>query len=159
EVITRYAQGEGMDLIMMPTHGHGPVRRFLVGSVTAKILHDAECPVWTSVHTGAPTKTPEPVEIVMCALDSGQSSVPLMQWAGWIAGCYGATLKLVHVIPAVNETSMNPGEKEVRRYLFCKARDEFATWRREAGVKAEVQLRGGEIAVKVADTAQQEHAD
>ena len=25
-------------------------RRLLLGSVTAKILHDAECPVWTAAH-------------------------------------------------------------------------------------------------------------
>jgi len=35
---------------MMPTHGLGGFRRFLLGSVTAKVLHDADCPVWTGVH-------------------------------------------------------------------------------------------------------------
>jgi hypothetical protein len=30
-----------VDLIMMPTHGVGTFRSFLVGSVTAKVLHDA----------------------------------------------------------------------------------------------------------------------
>ena len=35
---------------MMLTHDYGPFRRFLLGSVTAKILHDAACPVWTSAH-------------------------------------------------------------------------------------------------------------
>ncbi len=34
----------------MPTHGYGPFRRFILGSVTAKVLHDADCPVWTGVH-------------------------------------------------------------------------------------------------------------
>src|SRR5262249_41731149 len=28
------------DLIVIPTHGYGPFRRFLLGSVTAKVLHD-----------------------------------------------------------------------------------------------------------------------
>ncbi len=37
-------------LIMMPTRGHGSPRPFLIGSVTAKVLHDAPCPVWTSPH-------------------------------------------------------------------------------------------------------------
>jgi nucleotide-binding universal stress UspA family protein len=36
------------DLVMMPASGHGPVRRLLLGSVTAKMLHDVGCPVWTS---------------------------------------------------------------------------------------------------------------
>jgi nucleotide-binding universal stress UspA family protein len=158
EIIVKYAQTERMDLIMMPTHGFGPLRRSLIGSVTAKVLHDTQCPVWTSVHTDTPP-SPGATRTILCAVDSGESSVPLMQWANWLTGAYGAELKLVHVIPAVNETSMNPGEREVRRYLTCKALDGFASWRTEAGVKAEVQLRGGEIAARVADTALEEHAD
>jgi len=31
EIISHYARTEGMDLIMMPTHGFGPLRRFLNG--------------------------------------------------------------------------------------------------------------------------------
>src|ERR1035438_10483293 len=49
-VIVRYAHTSEADLIVMPTHGHGPFRRFLLGSVTAKVVHDAECPVWTGPH-------------------------------------------------------------------------------------------------------------
>ncbi|MGH9593307.1 MAG: universal stress protein, partial [Bryobacteraceae bacterium] len=50
DVITRFAHAEGVDLIMMPTHGYGPFRSLLLGSITAKVLHDAECPVWTATH-------------------------------------------------------------------------------------------------------------
>ena len=35
------------DLIMLPTRGLGKLRATLLGSVTAKVLHDATCPVWT----------------------------------------------------------------------------------------------------------------
>jgi nucleotide-binding universal stress UspA family protein len=159
EIISDYARTEGMDLIMMPTHGFGPLRRFLIGSVTAKVLHDVQCPVWTSAHCGAPSPSTGGIRTILCAVDCGPSSVPLMQWANWLAGRYGAALNLAHVIPAVNETSMNRGEKEVRRYLFQKARDEFATWSKEAGIDAKLQLRGGEIAAGVADTARQQAAD
>jgi nucleotide-binding universal stress UspA family protein len=44
-VIAGYATSHATQLIMMPTHGHGPFRRLPVGSVTAKVLHDADCPV------------------------------------------------------------------------------------------------------------------
>jgi nucleotide-binding universal stress UspA family protein len=50
QVITHFAHMHDVDLIMMPTHGYGPFRRLLLGSVTAKVLHDAECAVWTSAH-------------------------------------------------------------------------------------------------------------
>ncbi len=45
-----FAEKNGVDLIMMPTHGYGPFRSLLLGSVVAKVLHDAHCPVWTSAH-------------------------------------------------------------------------------------------------------------
>jgi len=157
--IVRYANNEKADLIMMPTHGFGPLRRFLLGSVAAKVLHDAQCPVWTSVHTDAPIGLPRACRTILCALDSGESSVPLMQWAAWLAESYQAALKLVHVIPGVNETCMNPGERELRRYLFDQARDEFATRAKQAGVDVQVRLRGGEITPSVAATALEEKAD
>jgi nucleotide-binding universal stress UspA family protein len=42
--ITAAAERAGSDLIMMPTRGTGPFRRYLIGSVTAKVLYDAVCP-------------------------------------------------------------------------------------------------------------------
>ena len=39
------------DLVMMPTHGFGGYRRLLLGSVTAKVLHELDCPIWTDVHS------------------------------------------------------------------------------------------------------------
>src|SRR5262245_5985412 len=41
--------GEGR-MILMPTHGYGPFRQMLLGSVTAKVLHDSKCPVLTGPH-------------------------------------------------------------------------------------------------------------
>jgi len=39
-----------VDLVVLPTHGHGMFRRLLLGSVTAKVLHDVKVPVLTGVH-------------------------------------------------------------------------------------------------------------
>src|SRR4051812_8787795 len=50
DCITEFAHNQNVDLVMMPTHGYGPFRRLLLGSVTAKVLHDVECPVWTGAH-------------------------------------------------------------------------------------------------------------
>src|SRR6185295_13696210 len=48
--IVEFAHREKPDLIVMPTHGYGPFRRLLLGSVVAKVLHDSEVPVWTGAH-------------------------------------------------------------------------------------------------------------
>jgi len=47
--ILQTAQIEKADLIMMPSHGYN-FEQFLLGSVTAKVLHGSECPVWTDAH-------------------------------------------------------------------------------------------------------------
>ena len=45
--IPQIARDEKVNLIVMSTHGHGVIYRFLLGSVAAKVLHDSDCPVWT----------------------------------------------------------------------------------------------------------------
>ncbi|HEY2844540.1 MAG TPA: universal stress protein, partial [Bryobacteraceae bacterium] len=82
DVITRFAQAEGVDLIMMPTHGYGPFRTLLLGSITAKVLHDAECPVWTATHIDEPPARDHlACRNVLCAIDGTPKSAPLMEWA------------------------------------------------------------------------------
>ena len=42
--IVDFAAANQVDLVMMPTHGYGPFRQLLLGSVAAKVLHDAHVP-------------------------------------------------------------------------------------------------------------------
>jgi len=45
EVITERAKSLGADLIIIPTHGHGGLRRFLLGSTAERVVRHAPCPV------------------------------------------------------------------------------------------------------------------
>ena len=45
--IIRYARDNGIDLIVMGTHGRGPVEHMLLGSVAEKVVRKAPCPVLT----------------------------------------------------------------------------------------------------------------
>jgi nucleotide-binding universal stress UspA family protein len=47
EKISHFAKAEGIDLIIMGTHGYKGLERMLLGSVTEKVLRMAPCPVLT----------------------------------------------------------------------------------------------------------------
>src|SRR5205807_8219289 len=83
--IAEYAEDQKADLIMIPTHGYGRFRRFLLGSVTGKLLHDVMCPVWTSAHVAETPAPPAGYRNVLCAVDLGPSSLPLLRWASEFA--------------------------------------------------------------------------
>jgi universal stress protein A len=48
--IIRYARDQKIDLIVMGTHGRGPIAHMLLGSVTEKVVRKAPCPVLTVRH-------------------------------------------------------------------------------------------------------------
>ena len=45
--ILQYATDNAIDMIVMGTHGHGPVKHLLLGSVAEKVVRKAPCPVLT----------------------------------------------------------------------------------------------------------------
>jgi nucleotide-binding universal stress UspA family protein len=47
QAITEYARTSDIDLIIVGTHGRGAVSRFLMGSVTERVIRSAPCPVLT----------------------------------------------------------------------------------------------------------------
>jgi len=108
--IVEIARGRQIDLIVMPTYARGNFQRLLLGSVTAKVLQDADCPVLTGVHHGGdPVALPDIICNIVCAVDVGGSCIPLIRWATTLANGLNGNLKLIHAIPAADETSDNPG--------------------------------------------------
>jgi nucleotide-binding universal stress UspA family protein len=147
------------DLIVMPTY-QSRYRIFLIGSVTAKVLHDAECPVLTGVHRYDDSpQIPDTFRNIVCALDDSPGCVPLFRWARNLADRVGAHLRLVHALPAVDETSDNCGEIEVRRYFLGKARAQFCAHFAAEAEQPIVDLLGGEVAGVVRDAALASQAD
>jgi nucleotide-binding universal stress UspA family protein len=157
--IVELAREVSADLIVMPTY-HGRYRAFLIGSVTAKVLHDVECPVLTGVHSydGSP-QIPHAFRTVICALDDAPGCVPLLRWARELAGILGARLRLIHALPAIDETSENCGERGVRRYLLAEARKHFSACFAAESEQPEVDLCGGDVATVVREAALTDHAD
>ena len=95
--IAEAARERGFDLIVMPTHA-GVFRRTLLGSTTAKVLNDADCPVLTTQH--AETISPRQLEHRewVCAIGLHADSEKVLQYASQVSESVHANLTLVHVI-------------------------------------------------------------
>jgi nucleotide-binding universal stress UspA family protein len=93
--IAEAARSGGFDLIVMPTHA-GRFRRMLLGSTTAKVLNDAECPILTTLH--AETGVPRPLEhrVWVCAAGLSPDAERVLRFAGPAAHAAGGKLFVVH---------------------------------------------------------------
>jgi universal stress protein A len=56
--IIDYVKSEGIDLIVMGTHGRGALEHILIGGVAEKVVRKAPCPVLTIRATGKQFKMP-----------------------------------------------------------------------------------------------------
>jgi len=158
--ITRYAGAKGVDMIMMPSHGRGVFRRMLLGSVTAKVLHDAACPVWTSAHAedlasqghATPSK-------ILCAVDLMPASAALIKWAAQLAVDTGASLRLVHAVPGAAAWPERQFNSELEQALKDRARKEITALLDAAGLDLPVCIDAGDVAAVVSEEAQGHGAD
>ncbi len=160
EVITQFAHTEGVDLIMMPTHGYGRFRGMLLGSVTAKVLHDAQCPVWTGAHMEKP-----PVHQhlawrnVLCAVDGTPKSTPVMEWAAQFSKETGAALRLMHAVPGTEPWPERQFDREFENDLRKAALEKLERLQCSVGIKAPLCIATGEVADTARDEARRHGAD
>jgi len=111
--IVEIARERKADLIMMPTAGLGPFRRLLLGSVTAKVLHDSAVPVWTGLHAGEmAAHSPERWKRMLCALEDYRRDLPVLQWAAEFACEQKLELRLVHAVGGPEDCEDNPSFRE-----------------------------------------------
>lgn len=111
-VIVDYAQETGADLIALPTHGYGLFRRALLGSVTAKVLHDSSIPVWTSAHACEPSHRAHPQpRMIIAAVDLKEETEKTLQTALALARDAGATVEILHLAAEGYQSTAEPARK------------------------------------------------
>jgi len=141
--IVRLAKEYNADLILMPTHGYGPFRRFVLGSVTAKVLHDIDCPVLTGAHLAETLgEEPRPHHRVACAVDLRPHSEKVLRWAAEFAAAYHAGLVLVHATPPVESNPQALGF-EWRRAMNQWATEQAEKLIQKVGCRAELRIDSG----------------
>jgi len=156
--IVDYAHQQHVDLIAMPTYGAGTFRAFLIGSVTAKVLHDARCAVWTAAHTDAQTAAPLPARI-LCAVDGSPSTPALVRWSAEFAEAVGARLDLLHVVGPVSDWPALDSERHLQDQVREAASRKIEAMTSVSGANRRLTVAVGNIVQTVTEEARQRGAD
>lgn len=160
EQIVEVARAEQVDLIMMPTHGRGGFRRFLLGSIAAKVLDDAPCPVWTGTHLEeAPPVEAIGVRQIVCAVDLNEEGVNVLRFASKLAHDTGAAIRLVHALPPVRLTDLVGADEDLLEGLREAVRADIGRMMERAGLRAPVDLEFGEVPQTIRCAARNHQAD
>ena len=158
--IANFARDHNFDVIIMPTHA-GVFRKTLLGSTTAKVLNDADCPVLTTQH--AETIAPRPLEHRewLCAVGLQADSVRVLRYASEVAKTVNANLTLVHVIAALEpglpvqmdlDERLHSAEKEA-------ASRRIQELQRQVGSSARVTIAFGPMRDALVEAAHRLRAD
>jgi nucleotide-binding universal stress UspA family protein len=131
--ILEQAAAQHSDLIVMGTHGHGGFDRWMLGSVTERILRKASCPVLT-----VPPRVAEPtsdavtmLKRILCPMDFSDSSLKALEYALSLAKEADAELLLMHVIEGLADVKHwhQPTNPSIVEYLQLSERNALARLR------------------------------
>ncbi len=116
DAILAEAERHAADLIVMGTHGRRGMDRWLLGSVTEKVLRKARCPVLVvrkPAHpfiSAQPAEDPVRLERLLVCSDFSEPSLRALEHAISLAMEFDAELRILHVVEEI------PGSKEVQEF-------------------------------------------
>lgn len=170
--VRRVVQAYEHPVIVMSSHGRTGTRRFFLGSVANKLVHDAHCPVIVvRYQPAAPAMADVAFEKVLVPLDGSEFAEAALERAEHIAG-KALTLHLLRVIePPAIPTGMayEPGipldygligeyvaavRDESKEYLEAQAGE-----LRARGHSVSWELREGRVAEEILRVATEQQAD
>jgi nucleotide-binding universal stress UspA family protein len=158
--IVQTAEEEETDLIMMPSHGL-TFYEFLLGSVTAKVLHGTERPVWTGAHAQESPGQKFAIHNVLGSVEFGPRADITVSWAAQMAAAFGARLTLANVTASVE--FWGPGGRYVnekwKEELVGDASEQMSKLQQDTGIKADVFIGSGDVPKVLSQAAKQTNAD
>ncbi len=149
--ILRNAQDRDVDWIVMGTHGRGGWHRFLLGSVTERVLQESDRPVLTvREKKGAVEPIQVPPKQVLCPVNYSGVALQALHQAVAIVESFSANLLVIHVLESLGE------EAEERQM------DRLCSWIPES-IRSRCQLkemiRRGNAAEQILEAAESANCD
>jgi len=144
EAILNTAAARKSDLIVMSTHGYSGVTRWIMGSVTERVLSNAPCPVLI-------IRSAQPLTRMLIPLDGSELAEKALKPALEIAAAFGAQVTLLECVKQIPTWHMEELES-VEHGLGLRARDELvehaSTYLQELAKKFSAPGRPIQIAVR-----------
>lgn len=146
---------EQAGLVMISTKGRGRFRRMLMGSLTAKVLHDVDCPVYTSPHVpGGKPVAPGGFKTILCAVRMEPESEAALKITACLGKAFAARVCLLHV--------HTPGESKERGEKMPQSMQEAferAVGGTDCAVTTQVRVLEAGVPEGIRKTAVEEAAD
>jgi nucleotide-binding universal stress UspA family protein len=139
--ILHEAEALGANLVVIGTHGHSGFERWILGSVTEKVLRKAGCPVLT-IPPPVGDAPPDPLAMlkrILCAIDFSDASMKALEYALTLAREADAELLMMHVIeglPDPPDWQQPPGPAVVE---YLRLSEETALARLGAALPGDAQ--------------------
>jgi nucleotide-binding universal stress UspA family protein len=116
--IVDYSDQYGLDCIVMPTHGRSGIQRYLIGSVTERVINTAEIPV-IAVNPDRDRPLRYPCQHILVPTDGSRGAALAVREGIEVAKTTGATLHLLHVVETGN---LGPDARSILKQDDLEAR-------------------------------------
>lgn len=156
--ILNWLGGHDADLLVIGTHGYGALQGWILGSVTAKLLHAATCAIWVN-SLSLPRLPDSGIRKILCAIELTEEAVPLLRYAKQCGMELGAGVRLLHSVPEFEARADNYFDFDLHRCLADGARVEISKMQREAGTEFPLTISQTGIASALTEAADKYGAD
>lgn len=164
-VIVDTAEEQAVDLIIMTTHGYSGFSRWLLGSVTERVLHSAPCHVLA-------IRQPRPLTNILITLDGSQLAEKALEPGMELARLLGGRVTLLQVdqeanLGAIELSMLELAESGLARHIQNDTKDDHLInylnktaepYRRE-GLTVETVVMEGRPAKSILEFAEADEVD
>jgi nucleotide-binding universal stress UspA family protein len=154
ERILQISSKEGVDLIVMGTHGYSGFDQYLIGSVTNRVLHKCTVPLLAVckprhhfIQEGA--EHPVSIQRILCALDQEPNCRRIAQMGTALAGAYQSEIQFLRVLRKDSTDCEQEQIQLMREIAEMEGRE----------TKAIFTVKYGEPAQEILQTVNRNHVD